>query len=684
MRKVFLVILIVTLLVGFTGLLKAEKKEYVRYIDHRTPVVKRHLDAEAGEAWRARYLERNARKKERQKKHMLLKKGNVSTEAANFAEVESYGYLQGDYSGDLLVTGVCQNNGTSGAIYVQADVIAYDSGGNALGDSYTYVYGGTNVIGEYGSYNNAIAPGEMGFYKIWISGVPYGAVSYVVTTYDCSTQGYTPTYATVGIDGSITREDSYGSLKYSGTIKNGSAGLITYYTEVMFGIVNASGKLVDTGYTFADGIEYNYGSGTTDTAISPGSSAPFDLYFTYATYSDAKSYFHAFEWHEARTSTLPEENPPFGMFESPVDGANVASSIAVTGWALDDSGVEAVKIYRNEGSGMTYVGDATFVEGARPDLAAAYPYYPSNTRGGWGYMLLTHFLPNGGNGTYTLYAVATDSVGKTAILGSKTITSDNANAVKPFGAIDTPAPGGTISGNSYTNVGWALTPMPNSIATDGSTIGLYIDGYHKAWSTYNLYRSDIATLFPGYANSDGAMARFFINTNPYPDGMYQIFWVATDSGGNADGIGSRFFNISNSSRTPAAKRTASPNAHSFIEIQRMLVDKRKVIFKKGFNTRGLPAETDVDQLGVAHITLPQWQRIAMNLGGGDVTGYLAAADGVHRLPIGSTLKNGTFYWIPGEAFLGDYNLIFVIKGKNNKTVKKHIRISVVPKGSIKK
>jgi hypothetical protein len=41
--------------------------------------------------------------------------------------------------------------------------------------------------------------------------------------------------------------------------------------------------------------------------------------------------------------------------------------------------------------------------GARPDVQAAYPGVPANDRAGWGYLLLTNQLPNGGNGTYRFH-----------------------------------------------------------------------------------------------------------------------------------------------------------------------------------------------------------------------------------------------------------------------------------------
>jgi hypothetical protein len=54
----------------------------------------------------------------------------------------------------------------------------------------------------------------------------------------------------------------------------------------------------------------------------------------------------------------------------------------VSGWALDDMEVVSVKIYRLEGDGKVYIGDAVFVEGARPDVEQAYPGYPNNNRAG--------------------------------------------------------------------------------------------------------------------------------------------------------------------------------------------------------------------------------------------------------------------------------------------------------------
>jgi hypothetical protein len=182
----------------------------------------------------------------------------------------------------------------------------------------------------------------------------------------------------------------------------------------------------------------------------------------------------------------------------------------------------------------------------RPDIAATYPAYPGAQSAGWGYMLLSNMLPNHGNGTFTLSAYIRTVDGVNAFLGSRAIVLNNATATAPFGTIDTPAQGQTVSG-TVINFGWALTPQPNSIPTDGSTISVYVDGVLRGHPTYNNLRSDIATLFPGYANSNGAVGLFPLDTTTLTNGVHTIAWGVVDSAGHASGIGSRYFTVANAS-----------------------------------------------------------------------------------------------------------------------------------------
>ena len=100
--------------------------------------------------------------------------------------------------------------------------------------------------------------------------------------------------------------------------------------------------------------------------------------------------------------TLSGPVAPFGVMDTPAANATVAGEMGVTGWALDDGGIQSVDVYRAsvapEPAGQVFIGHATFVKGARPDLQALYPSYPDSDSAGWGLMVLTNMLPNAGNG----------------------------------------------------------------------------------------------------------------------------------------------------------------------------------------------------------------------------------------------------------------------------------------------
>jgi Leucine-rich repeat (LRR) protein len=364
---------------------------------------------------------------------------------------------------------------------------------------------------------------------------------------------------------------------------------------------------------------------------------------------------------------------PIGDFATPIDGSTVYGSIAVTGWVVDDLGVESVKIYR-EGKNkedLIYIGDAVFVEGARPDVEALFPEYPENYQAGWGYMLLTNFLPDGGNGTFRLHAVATDNEGHSITLGVKTITCDNANAVKPFGAIDTPGQGGSASGNKFVNWGWVLTPQPAAIPIDGSTISVWVDGVNIGHPAYNIYRSDIAGLFPGYANSNGAIGYFYLDTTAYENGVHTIQWLAGDDAGHTDGIGSRYFTVNN---TESASRTSQTSAAGGAP----RFSRLPVRTYRYENLLDLPEEKN------AVLETREQERIQLTLAGNESSveaGYLLLGGELRPLPIGSTLDRlaNVFYWQPGAGFLGEYPLVFVLKEHGKQIKIKHIPIRILPK-----
>jgi hypothetical protein len=143
-----------------------------------------------------------------------------------------------------------------------------------------------------------------------------------------------------------------------------------------------------------------------------------------------------------------------------------------------------------------FIGDATFVTGARTDIAALYPTLPRRDQAGWGYLLLTNFLPNARNGTFTLHAYADDVDGHTTLLR---IAHDHGDQRDRDGAVRHDRHAGaeeTVSG-TLVNFGWALTPPPKIIPIDGSTIQVFLDGLTIGRWIRATTRVDIQALFPG-------------------------------------------------------------------------------------------------------------------------------------------------------------------------------------------
>ncbi len=425
---------------------------------------------------------------------------------------------------------------------------------------------------------------------------------------------------------------------------------------------------------------------------------------------------------------------PFGCFETPLNNSRVFSSIPVTGWVLDDVAVDNVKIYFQSGENLIYIGDAVLVEGARPDVETAYPTYPFNYKAGWGYMLLTNFLPNG-NGTFILHATAADSTGHYLTLGTRTISVDNAHAVKPFGAIDTPTQGGTASGSSFKNWGWALTPQPNSIPTNGSTITIWVDGVSLGHPVYNIYRPDIAALFPGYANCNGAVGYFYLDTTVYANGVHTISWSAADNAGNLDGIGSRYFTIQNTGSTAEHQAQGAGTPYETpIQNPNTKPQHKLMCFQRGYNPKSKPETLYPDENGQYTIEIKELERLVIYLEGHEIQsdsdeykkqtkpykgfpgesrgepgvhpafpdshltpnpeqlalkntlsalyhGYLVNGSELKLLPIGSTLDSirGVFYWQPGPGFLGEYRLFFMGGEKGGNFTRKSIKIIIVPR-----
>jgi hypothetical protein len=353
--------------------------------------------------------------------------------------------------------------------------------------------------------------------------------------------------------------------------------------------------------------------------------------------------------------------PPFGSFDTPAEGSTVSGSIAVTGWALDNATVTKVSIFRDANAGdpagavvnnRVFVGDASFVSGARPDIEAAYSAYPNAKRAGWGYLMLTRGLIWDGKGPFRLYAVAFDVEGNQTTLGSKTITVNNATATKPFGSIDTPASGATISGN-YPNTGWVLVPG-TGVTIPASGVQVYIDTTLVPGTPSTSARADISAGFPGFDTSQAGRG-LFIDTTKFTNGTHTIGWLVTASNGQADGIGSRFIQISNGTTQTTARLIDKPvSALPGIDNGAAV----RVATTLGANA----PQTTVrpDRQGRRRVRIDELGRVAVRSVKGQAAYHVANGE-LRALPLGATFdaKSGTFFWQTSAGFVGDYEFVVV-------------------------
>ena len=380
---------------------------------------------------------------------------------------------------------------------------------------------------------------------------------------------------------------------------------------------------------------------------------------------------------------------PFGSFDTPVGATStVQGSVALSGWALADGSLARVEIWRDPvagdstpyqgagpANGKMFVANATVVGSARPDVEAQFSTDPQAARAGWGYLLETHTLASPGDGSYTVYAIAYDTGGRSTLLGSKTLVVDNAHGTLPFGTLDTPGENAVVAG-TITIAGWALTPGGACTIGAGTGAGVWasIDSGPLVPVLYGQARSDIAVRFPGFTNSAGAGGSFALDTTTLANGSHQISWSVSDSCGRQAWIGSRFFDVQNGS----AARVAAPS--TAVASQAAAVSSSPMMVQQG---EGAWSLVSPNAAGVRVAQTDERNRINVQLpavGGATYTGAHRVGTAWRALPLGSSLdsQTGLFSWEPAAGFVGSYDLAFVSTATDGTTLIVPVRIVVGP------
>jgi len=395
--------------------------------------------------------------------------------------------------------------------------------------------------------------------------------------------------------------------------------------------------------------------------------------------------------------------PPSGLVDTPSDFAIVSGSVPFTGWAVDDVGISRVTVCREAvagesaplhglcGPGQVYLGDAVSIEDARPDIEAYSPTSPLNYRAGWGFLVLTNMLPNQGTGTFTMHVRAFDFEGQQSLLGFRSIQARNSTATEPFGAIDTPGQGETISGSSYPNFGWVLSRVRRADPPGGGVVTVFVDGVAVGSPAGWTRRSDVSAAFPNYPGINTALGVYGLNTTPYANGVHTIVWVVTDNGGVTSGIGSRYFSIFNTgspvtSASAGAMRPAGPDLGKHIEDLGGRLVSARVGVRDGFSLTTPLRDSGTGVDGTSRVTAIERDRVEISVGDGskpaarpvEYAGYMVVNGYLRELPNGSSFDpaRGAFYWQPGLGYVGNYDLLFVRTGADGARERIPVRVTL--------
>jgi hypothetical protein len=241
----------------------------------------------------------------------------------------------------------------------------------------------------------------------------------------------------------------------------------------------------------------------------------------------------------------------------------------------------------------------------------------------------------------------------------------------------------TGEGLNLMTEGWTLTPQPYTIPFDGSTITVWLDGLPTGNPVYNQYNKEIADLFPGYNNQDGAGGSFILDTTALTHGIHALAWLVEDDAGNSNTVGFQYFSIDNTGM-PGGANSIDMSFNSIEELQNLVPRQMEpVFFKKGYRTGEEAGVLLPDVEGIGSVTIKELEPVELQLGTNiaAASGYLVTGSHLRELPVGSTLdhKSGLFSWLPGPGHFGKYLMVFVVKDMEGQYKRTLVRFTIEPK-----
>jgi len=126
--------------------------------------------------------------------------------------------------------------------------------------------------------------------------------------------------------------------------------------------------------------------------------------------------------------------------------------------------------------------------------------------------------------------------------------------------------------------------------------------------------------------------------------------------------------------------------YTFSQVKTIPVDLSMPLkVKHGFNENIEPKILHPDKQGISKIVIRELDRVEIQLAedASKITGYMISGNRFYPLPIGSTLtaKQGTFCWLPGPGFTGEYRFVFIVRDQAGRMTRKMVTVNIIPKFS---
>nr|WP_275299528.1 Ig-like domain-containing protein [Clostridium sp. YIM B02506] len=205
----------------------------------------------------------------------------------------------------------------------------------------------------------------------------------------------------------------------------------------------------------------------------------------------------------AVTTTVSKSLEKIGHVDEPTANLTTGGNIRVRGWALNQSGINEVKIYVQD----KYLGNASIGK-SRPDVKNVYPQYIESDKSGYEYTINTSGL---GEGRKT---IKVEAIGKDGSTQTYTKNVDLTKA-KPLMNIDEPTADLKTSGNIKVR-GWAISQ------SEIKEVKVYVNNTFVANAALGKARPDVKNVYPGYPGADKSGYEYTINTSGLGEGRKTI------------------------------------------------------------------------------------------------------------------------------------------------------------------